>query len=518
MSFIHDRRGQSVVIGTVILFGFLIVALAVYQAQVVPQENAQVEFEHSQEVEGDFVDLRNSILSAGRSGDARSTSVKLGTRYPQRTFFVNPPPATGQLSTTDERELRIENANVTGGKNVEGYWNEQLEGDDVLFNTRSLRYSPDYNEFRESPDLIYEHSFAVAEFDGAVLGRTGQTAVNADRNRVRLIELDGQLRASGVDRESIDPDTVSHTRRSVMLESENDNEPIILRLPTDVSAERADDLATAWERELGGVVEEITVEGEEVRIELDGQEGYRLELGKVGVGTGVSRTSEEYITKISSEREAAVVEVRDEYNNPVEDADVEIFVDGNSEEVRGTDEDGRIVYVPGSRQSAIRMEINDGDENWESVEFPAGTFGGDDDRGDDINPSDDDAVVLENVEVGPPGQRVVELEFRNRGTNDRTFEEITFALHYGNTQESFDITGPGSRDQEVTLRGGPETLDEPFVIPSGDTQTLTIEFDSNVQGDLIGLRFRDDINRRPLYLTGVGGGGGGNPGQGGGNP
>jgi len=45
-----NGRGQSIQIGAVLLFGALIIALAGYQAFVVPQENEQVEFRHSQTV------------------------------------------------------------------------------------------------------------------------------------------------------------------------------------------------------------------------------------------------------------------------------------------------------------------------------------------------------------------------------------------------------------------------------------------------------------------------------------
>ncbi|MWV63930.1 hypothetical protein GRS48_03700 [Halorubrum sp. JWXQ-INN 858] len=506
MRFSHDRRGQSVVIGTVILFGFLIVALAVYQAQIVPQDNAQVEFEHSQSVEGDFVDLRNAVLSAGRSGDDRSTSIPLGTRYPQRTFFVNPPPATGQLSTSDPGGLRIENARVDAEGNVAAYWTDRIDEDDAIaFDTRSIRYAPDYTEFRNPPDLVYEHSFVVAEFDDAALGRTGQTAVDTDRNRIRLTALDGDLRESGVERGSVDPEVLSQNRRSVTLESD-DGGPIVLRLPTDVSMDRADDLVTAWERQLGEDVQEVTVAGGEVRIELDGDDSYRLELGKVGVGTGATEPAadDRYITAVPSQRVAAVAEVRDRYNNPVEGVAVDVDVDGSPVETLRTDDDGRVEYVPDG-QPTVEMRINEGDEDWEELRFDAGTVGAGGGGGDNINPGENSDVVLNDVGVRG-GQRTVDLQFRNNADEDREFREMEFTLYYrsqGDTRESFTVRGPDDTGQELTLRGGFVELDAPFVIPAGGTATFTIEFDANAQNDLLGVSVRDDLNRQALYLAGI---------------
>lgn len=505
MRFSRDRRGQSVVIGTVVLFGFLIVAMAVYQAQVVPQENANVEFEHSQSVEGDFVDLRNAVLSAGRSGDESSTSISLGTRYPQRTFFVNPPPATGQLTTSASRELRVENARVDAEGNVVEYWDNRIDEDDaIVFDTRSIRYAPDYSEYRNPPSLVYEHSFVVAEFDEAVLGRTGQTAVDTERNRIRLTALDGEIRKSGVERGNVDPEVLSQNRRAVTLESD-DGGPIVLRLPTDVSMDRADELVTAWERQLGEDVQDVTVAGGEVRVELDGDDSYRLELGKVGIGGSATEpgANDRYITTVPSQRVAAVAEVRDRYNNPVEGVTVDVDVDGSPTETLRTDDDGRVEYVPEGRP-AVEMRINEGDEDWEEVRFDAGTVGTGG-TGDNINPSGENDVVLNDVGVRN-GQRTVDLQFRNDAEEDREFREMEFTLYYrpqGSARESFTIRGPDDTGQELTLRDGFVELDEPFTIPAGGTATFTVEFDANAQNDLLGVSVRDDLNRQALYLTGI---------------
>ena len=379
MRFSRDRRGQSVVIGTVILFGFLILALSLYQVQVVPQENSDIEFEHSQQVEGEFLDLRNVVLSASRTGAGRSTSLKLGTRYPQRTFALNPPPASGQLSTTDPRELRVENATVEGDGNVVDYWNNRTERDGAIaFDTRSLRYSPGYNEFRNGPDLVYEHSLVLAQFEDAALARSGQTVVDSD-NRISLTALDGDVDESGTERTSLDPDTLSQSRRSVTLNSTG-SDPIVLELPTDVSMARAGDLEQQWNDRLGGDVESVSVAGGTVRIELNGSATYHLELGAVGLGDGTAVTdaTDGYITEVSSENGVAVAEVRDRYNNPVEGVTVDITVDGTVEETAQTNEEGRVSYEVDD-VSDVEMVINDGTETWESISFEsvgAGAPGG----------------------------------------------------------------------------------------------------------------------------------------------
>ena len=355
MSFIHDRRGQSVVIGTVILFGFLVVALAVYQAQVVPQENAQVEFEHSQEVENDVNDLRNAILRAGSTGSAQSQRIRLGTRYPQRTFFVNPPPATGSIETTDPGTIQFENADIddSAHENVRFFW----ENESGEFQTRSIQYTSDYNEFREAPTLTYEHSIVAAEFDDAVLFRSGQSVLRD--NRLSLTTVSGDLSESGVEARSVDADPISQGARTVPVTGDNGDIEVVL--PTAIGDE---DLAAAeWADRLpeGADVESET---EAIRITLpDSSDPYRLRLSNVSVdGTGNAEPA--YIVPVGSDTVAPDgeigVEVRDKYNNPVTDADVDINGDDFT-----TDDDGRVFTTVGSDDVVASI----GPEDWQTVTF-----------------------------------------------------------------------------------------------------------------------------------------------------
>jgi len=141
MRFSHDRRGQSVVIGTVILFGFLILALSLYQVQVVPQQNAQTEFEHFEEVQNDLIEVRSAISTAGQSERPQFPTVKLGTTYQTRLFAINPPSPAGNLRTSPAYNITIEDEN----------------GQTENVSTRFLQYRPGYNELNAG-STWYENS------------------------------------------------------------------------------------------------------------------------------------------------------------------------------------------------------------------------------------------------------------------------------------------------------------------------------------------------------------------------
>ena len=354
MGFSHDRRGQSVVVGTVILFGFLIIALSVYQVQFVPAENSEIEFEHSQQVEGDFQDLRNGILQAGSTGAAQSQRIRLGTRYPQRTFFLNPPPGSGTLQTTNPDEFRIENVTVSGGENVEAYW----ENNDLNFTTRSIQYRSQYNEYRGAPRLTYEHSSIAAEFgdDEAVLLRENPTILRGEPGdqRIAITALTGEFSANGVDSRSVDLQPISQGARTVNVSTDGDSRIV---LPTAVENTTA--LAERWDQQISA---NVTPGSDEIYIDLDGT--YPLRLAEVSVdGDGTSDPA--YIVPVGGRNvtvnQSVGVEVRDKYNNPVSGATVSF--DGEN---RSTGDDGRVFT---EITDDTRASIKDSTLKYEWVDF-----------------------------------------------------------------------------------------------------------------------------------------------------
>jgi len=78
--FQDDNRAVAPLIGFIFLFGFLVIAFIGYQAQVVPQQNAETEFEHFEENRYELIELKNAIMDAGSSSRAQ---------YPNRSTRDN---------------------------------------------------------------------------------------------------------------------------------------------------------------------------------------------------------------------------------------------------------------------------------------------------------------------------------------------------------------------------------------------------------------------------------------------
>jgi len=228
MGGIGDDRGQSVQVGAVLLFGIIIVFLAIWQAQVVPAENADVEFQHSLDAQEDMQQLRSEIRSVAGSGATRSTTIELGTRYPTRVAFVNPPPATGSLSTTGGT-VSIENVSANS---TNGFWN----GTTRNYTTNTIVYEPSYSEYRNSPRTVYEHGLLYNEFDReeTQLAESPQrlVATSGNTTTIDLVALRGAIDENGVERESIDLYPNSASTKTVPVTANDTDEPITITIPT----------------------------------------------------------------------------------------------------------------------------------------------------------------------------------------------------------------------------------------------------------------------------------------------
>ncbi|MFP8888833.1 Ig-like domain-containing protein [Natrialbaceae archaeon A-CW2] len=318
-----EERAVSTIIGAVLILGILVTALALYQVNVVPDDNRAVEYEHHQGVQSQLLDVRNGLVNAP---DRRvgSYSVALGTTYPTRTFTINPPPSSGTLETVGEnRTIRLENVEVEGG-DVGDYWNER----ELEFNTSSLVYQPRYNEYRNAPTIVYENSVLFNEQNGGQAALSGQRLV--DGNTIQLVLLEGEYSSSQSGTVAVDFETVSASSNTINLSATN-NDNITIQVPSELNE-------SVWNRLLDdGATASAGADGY-VEIELDGN-SYDLQIAKVGLGSNYQdgKDGEAYLTVVDPPRSTIqqgdstrmTVEVRDGYNNPVSGVKVNGSTDGD---------------------------------------------------------------------------------------------------------------------------------------------------------------------------------------------
>ncbi|UTF52337.1 CARDB domain-containing protein [Natronosalvus rutilus] len=331
---------MSTVVGAVLMLGILVSALALYQVNVVPGENQEVEYEHHQTVQGQLLDVRNGLVNAP---DRRvgSYSVSLGTTYPPRSFTVNPPPSSGSLELVKANEsIRLENVTVTDD-DARYYWNTT----ELEFETGGLVYQPNYNEYRNAPTVVYENSVLYNVQDGNQATLTGQRLI--DGNTIRLVTLAGNYSSSRSGTAAVDFETVSASGNAIAIESDGN---VTLEIPSTLSVEK-------WERLLEDESRVVSVDGGSgiVQITLE-DDDYQLQVAKVGLGSNAESEADgpAYLTVVDEPRDVRVgettrvtVEVRDRYNNPVSNVLVNASDDGAggiSPENRSTGPNGQVTF------------------------------------------------------------------------------------------------------------------------------------------------------------------------------
>lgn len=521
MSFRDDRRGAALQVGAVLLLGFLVVFLSVYQVTVVPAQNERVEFSHSQAVQGDVLDLRNALLRAGTTTGVQPVTIDMGTRYASRVLFVNPPAPGGLLATGPERNVTLANVSARSAET-----RDFLNGS-RNYTTRSLSYGPSYNVYGSAPTTTVRTGVVVNEFeDGASTARSEQTLVRG--NEIYLVAVSGDLSRAQVGSLAVDPRTLSAATRTTTVGNATAG-PLTLTVPTTLSADRWRDLLAA-ERDPSGTFPDRYVRSvspvagaDAVQLTLEAEESYRLRTAAVGVGTGLSTPGPAYLTSVTDGEptlrpgDEVVVEVRDRYNNPVDPTTVPGGLRVNVTNGTGlveranvsVDSDGRarFGYVGGAgTDDALNVRLVGRTGTRYEVRFAvagAGNVtGGDADGGvgGDINPNRTDAVVLDGATIpndnngGNDGKNnpspEVDVTLKNLDTDDaRDVEQARFNFYNvdqrtggGNSRDRPQSVDISNRTLRSATSGGQYRTIAPITVPAGATRTFTVTFYLNTDG------------------------------------
>lgn len=196
MNFSGGKRGVSGLIGFTLLFALVIILISIAQAQVVPAENSQKEFKHYVKAEGQVSELRSDYIDAAETGITRSTSTKLGTRYPSRILLVNSAPPTGRLRTH-----MPSNGTVT----ADGFNVSRVCGLESPVKTRSIAFDTRYNHFSDSeaPPYSFENTVLYSQApDGRATFHSDQKLVQG--STINLYPLTSNMSMSGTEKKSID--------------------------------------------------------------------------------------------------------------------------------------------------------------------------------------------------------------------------------------------------------------------------------------------------------------------------
>jgi hypothetical protein len=479
-------RGQTEIVGAILLFGLVVALLVLLQLSAVPASNARVEFDHSLQAQASVQELAGAALVAGVHDTESVVTVEYGTRYPSRLLLRSPSPAPGSLRTVDLGPVVLRNA-VADGEAL-----DYLNGSTLSFDTRAVEYRPSYNEYREAPVTAFEYPVTYNRFAAAERVLDGGALVAGDR--LTLLLLDGEFATSQVSPGPVHLVPVSAATRPVAVT--DDGDPLTLSLPTRLSNETWSTLLADEYVSAGGHVAAQRyvpgVDGGPATLVLEFETGrtYRLAIGRVAVERVPSGPEPaRYLVDDEGNRSdvrqgeerVLSVEVRDRYNNPV--AGVPVVADttgltaGNVTARDGTDravsdESGRAWFtyhapetgVTGVEPVGFVLAMEGATDDAAKVPFAlelrgskaGGRTGGDDETGSaGGGPTFTSlSVTADDVNRGSPTVEQVTLAYETAG--DLPVYEVTVHVEHR----------PGD--------GTPRTVATRGNLPGGGTETVAL--------------------------------------------
>lgn len=267
-----DDRGVSEVMGAVMVFAIVVTLLGILQTMAVPQQNADVEFKHSQQVADEMVDLRAAALESARTGETTTATVTLGTDYPSRFVLLNPGPASGTLRTTG-----------VGGVDASAFEPKDVCGTDEAVDSRSLVYEPTYNVYDSAPTTVYEHGFTYRKYDDGVQVDNEQSLFRD--GTITLLPLVGEYSASGTEKTSVDLASTGMGRTTFTT-----SDPFTVTVPSQLSAERWSEQENLLEDEIAsGPIEKVTSpDSTHIKVHFAPEEETVFTVACAVLGTGVA--------------------------------------------------------------------------------------------------------------------------------------------------------------------------------------------------------------------------------------
>lgn len=367
------QKGVSVVIGAILMFGIAIIALSIYQASAVPQQNQNIEFQHYNELRSDMVNY-NTTIDQTKTIESASTTLTLSKPYPSRVVTVNPPPFTTKISILEQQQITVSNFEVEGSPNEELYWSQR---EDYSIPNSIVKVEPDYYEWQDSGVYWYENQNVYSEEPNATNPVLLDETNFIQDTSLTLHGYTGTYSGPSSEETRIKVSQISGSESSLYITGVNNNTPIQVQINTRLPE-------VVW-REILNVsssdqIEYVSYDDSAgiLTIELDPKRSYNFEgyLSATNPSTDLRSLSDpEYITNSGGNTVASgqniTLSVHDELGNTVSNAIVTVEDNPNncvSTDEKRTNSRGEVIFTCDTNQDRqITFSINNGVEDYETV-------------------------------------------------------------------------------------------------------------------------------------------------------
>lgn len=352
-------RGQSNIVGFMLLLGFIMIIFTILQVQVAPQVQAETEYEHASEVIKGAANIQADTIEVAAVGTQRSSTLQMGSTYPSYIVLVHPPDPAGSLRTDEEHDLQLENAKATRSETA-----DHIDGTTQTFTHKPVRYSPQYAQFNSAGDTVLEQGTLYQDYENTEKLIATPNLVNG--NQLTLTTNTGDFAVGSERSKVVETVPLSSSTETVLVEDTGD--PITIRFESDLPLTKWQDILSDEIDATGGpnndryVADISNPTGDVIAIELEDGHIYEVNYAKLGYKLGDQAsfpasedpdpaylTTSEPTTQTvkTNATEEFVVQARDRYSNPVANTVVEAnAVQGNANAVSQVSRrDGKVTII-----------------------------------------------------------------------------------------------------------------------------------------------------------------------------
>lgn len=228
MRFWREKKGVSVVLGTLLIFTIMVGLYASIQTTQVPIWNSQIDVQAYETTYGDMLFLKSDVKNVALLKQPKSTTIRMGARYPDRMIFINPRQGIYGAMTKEDATVRVEyTIDIAGGQT----FTENHTSSRLIYESIGA----------ERNKIIYEHGLIIREFPNGSVSTDTQELIVGDELYVPLLDTSLFSPMSSVRPESfsLKPFTGARTRLNVT--------EVTITLPTAyprVWADRLEGLST----------------------------------------------------------------------------------------------------------------------------------------------------------------------------------------------------------------------------------------------------------------------------------
>ncbi len=248
MRFWTEKKGVSVVLGTLLMFTIMVGLYVSTQSTQVPIWNSQIDLQALEKAYGDFLFLKSDITNVAMLKRPKSAIITMGARYPNRMIFINPKQGVSGLLEAEDSTVTVTYTIEFGGVLEPVTITTPIPSSRLIYTLMGS----------ERIKLIYEYGLVIREFPAGSVSTDPQPLIVGDDLYVPVLEASmfAPIASMRVESFSIKPYSAVNMKRSITR--------VTITLPTNYPQ--------VWKDRLEGVSTVETIE------ELDTKSGTFVEV------------------------------------------------------------------------------------------------------------------------------------------------------------------------------------------------------------------------------------------------